>query len=105
MSKELTRLEERLERIKRDLAGLGAMRPGGITRQYRDPETRKRPFYQISYTHRGRGGSEYVRAEHLAQLRRETAVFRRFRKLTEQWVDLALKISRLRIKLAGAPKD
>jgi len=37
--------------------------------------------------------SEYLRPENLAALRSETANFKRFRKLTDRWVDLALKLS------------
>lgn len=75
------------------------MRPGSISRQYRDPKERKRPFYQISYTHRMKSRTEYLRKENLAALRRETANFKRFRKLVDQWVDLALKLSRLKSRL------
>jgi len=97
MSKLLSQLEKRMERIKLELMNLGPMRPGSISRQYRDPETKKRPFYQISYTHNGRGRSEYVRPENLVALRRETANFKRFRKLADQWVELSLKTSQLRV--------
>ena len=78
--------------------GLGPMRPGSLSRQFRDPETKKRPFYQISYTHKGRGRSEYVRPECLAQIRRETANFKQFRKLADQWVALSLEASQLRVR-------
>jgi len=98
MSKTLSQLEEAIERIKGELMVLGPMRPGSLSRQYRDPKTKKRPFHQISYTYKGQGRSEYARAENLAQIRRETANFKRFRKLTEQWVDLSLKASQLRIR-------
>ena len=98
MSKSLVQLEARIERIKRELMALGSMRPGSLSLQYRDPETKKRPFHQASYTHKGRGRSEYVRPENLAQIRRETANFKRFRKLAEEWVDLSLEASQLRVK-------
>lgn len=98
MTKNPTQLENRMARIKRELMELGPMRLGSITRQYRDPETKKRPFYQISYTHRGRGRSEYVRPENLAALRLEVKNFKRFRTLTEQWVELSLQASQLRVK-------
>ena len=98
MSKTPNQLEARIERIKRELVALGPMRPGSLSQQYRDPETKKRPFHQISYTHKGRGRSEYVRPENLAQIRRETANFRRFRKLAEQWVNLSLEASQLRVR-------
>jgi hypothetical protein len=101
MSKTLSQLEAAIERIKRELRGLGPMRPGSLSRQYRDPKTKKRPFHQISYTHKGRGRSEYVRSENLGQLRRETANFKRFRKLAEQWVELSLKASQRRVRIGG----
>lgn len=41
--------------------------------------------------------------ENLAQIRRETANFRQFRKLTEQWVELSLKASQLREKNGETP--
>jgi hypothetical protein len=96
MSTHLERTEKQIEGIKRELLTLGPMRPGSITRQYRLPKEKKRPFYQISYTHQMRSHTEYVRPENLSELRRETATFRRFRKLIDRWVALALKASKLR---------
>ena len=101
MSKTLSQWEEAIERIKHELMNLGPMRPGSLSRQYRDPETKNRPFHQISYTYKGKGRSEYVRAEHLAQICRETVSFKRFRKLVEQWVELSLKTSQLRVRNGG----
>jgi len=97
MSTQLKRKEAQIERIKQTLLSLGPMRPGSITRQYRLPKERQRPFYQISYTHRMRGRSEYVRPENLAALRKETANFRRFKKLVDRWVALALAVSQIRV--------
>jgi hypothetical protein len=85
-----------IERVKQQLQELGPMRPGAISRQYRNPKEKKRPFYQISYTHRMKSRSEYLRPENLDALRRETANFKRFRKLMDRWVDLALKLSQLK---------
>ena len=101
MSTQLRRTEDRIEGIKRELLLLGPMRPGSITRQYRRPKEKKRPFYQLSYTHRMRSRSEYVRPENLAALRQETATFKRFRKLIDRWVALALTASQLRVRLPG----
>ncbi len=93
----LERTEARIDSLKKQLLALGPMRPGSISKQYRDPKTKKRAFYQISYTHQMRSRSEYVRPEHLAVLRQETAAFKRFKKLVNQWIDLALKASQLRV--------
>jgi hypothetical protein len=98
MSTPLRRMEEKIEGIKQELLALGPMRPGSITRQYRLPKERERPFYQISYTHRMKSRSEYLRPENLAAVRRETANFKRFRKLVAHWVDLALQLSQLKTR-------
>ncbi len=104
MSNAIAKLEEGIERTKRTLSELGPMRPGSVSRQYRDPKERKRPFWQLSYTHRMKSRSEYVRPENLAAVRRETANFRRFRKLVDQWIDLSLRLSQLRSKSGGHAK-
>ena len=96
MSTTCGKIVEKIERVKKQLQELGSMRPGAISRQYRNPKEKKRPFYQISYTHRMKSRSEYLRPENLAAVRRETANFKRFRKLMDRWVDLALKLSQLK---------
>ena len=101
MSTQLRRTEDRIEGVKRELLALGAMRPGSITRQYRLPRERQRPFYQLSYTHRMRSRSEYVRPENIAALQKETANFKRFKKLIDRWVSLALEASQLRLHQAA----
>ena len=101
MSTQLERTEEQIEAIKQELMALGHIRPGSISRQYRRPKERKRPFHQISYTHRMRSRSEYVRPENLPVLREETANYKRFRKLVERWVALALRASQMRIRQAN----
>jgi hypothetical protein len=95
MSTTCEKLVKEIGRVKQQLQELGPMRPGAISRQYRNPKEKKRPFYQISYTHRMKSRSEYLRPENLAAIRRETANFKRFRKLMDRWVDLALKLSQL----------
>jgi hypothetical protein len=56
MATQLERTEEQIRKVKQALLALGPMRPGTITRQYRLPKEKKRPFYQISYTHRAHFG-------------------------------------------------
>jgi len=98
MSTTCGKIVEQIERVKKQLQELGPMRPGAISRQYRNPKEKKRPFYQISYTHRMKSRSEYLRPENLAAVRRETANFKRFRKLMDRWVALALQLSQLKTR-------
>ena len=99
ISRQVKQIEDRISRIKRGLDQIGPMRPGSISRQYRNPEERKTPFYQISYTHRMRSRTEYLRRENLKAVRVEVANFKRFRKLVDRWADAALELSRLKSRL------
>jgi hypothetical protein len=95
---ELGTKEEKIRARVAGLAKLGAMRPGTLTVQYRNPGERKTPFHQISYTRKGRSHSEYVRPESLPAVRREVAAYKKFRRLVEKLIDLSLEASRLRHK-------
>jgi hypothetical protein len=100
MSTQLAKTKAKLSKVKQELLSLGDIRPGSITKQYRLPKQKKRPFYQVSYTHHMRSRSEYVRPENVAILRKETANFKRFKKLVNLWIDLSLTASRLRLSAA-----
>lgn len=99
---ELATKEEKIRALMAKLAAFGAMRPGTLSVQYRNPGERQTPFRQISYTRKGQSRSEYVRPESLAAVRREIAAYRKFRRLVEQVVDLSLEASRLRHRRASA---
>jgi hypothetical protein len=59
ISGKVKQIEGRIARIKRDLDQLGPMRPGSISRQYRNPQERKTPFYlESAVGKRMRGASE-----------------------------------------------
>jgi hypothetical protein len=93
---ELKALEKEIHALKKGLARTGNMRPGTLSVQYRDPEERKTPFHQISYTHKGKGRSEYVRPENLRSVEVELAAYRKFREDVEAIIALSLQASRLR---------
>jgi len=98
MSTELERREQRIRALLARIAKLGAMRPGTLTVQYRNPTEHKTPFHQLSYTHKGKSRSEYVRPESLAAVRREVETYKRFKTLIETVTELSLAASRLRHK-------
>ena len=107
MSTTLEKKEKRIRALLSDLEGLGAMRPGTLTVQYRNPAERKNPFRQLSYTHKGKSRSAYVRPESLPALRREVQAYKKFRRLIQKITDLSLEASQLRHrrkKLRNAPQ-
>ncbi len=95
-TENLKNLEKRIQTLKRRLVEIADMRPGTLSVQYRDPKVRKKPFNQISYTHKGKSRSEYVRAQNLETLRRELSAYKTFRNIVEEIIDLSIKASRAR---------
>jgi hypothetical protein len=98
--KQIQQIEQRIDRIKRALLEIGPMRPGSLTRQYKDPEHHAGAYWQISYTRRMKSRTEYVRREWVKDLRRRIATHKRFKRLVEQWIDLSIEHSRLSMQIA-----
>lgn len=97
-------LENEIRRIKKELSGLGPMRPGTLSMQYKVPAEKKGPYFQLSYTHKMKSRTEYVRREWVDEIREQIEVYKRFRKLIEEWVDLSIEYSQLRMKQAKEAK-
>ena len=98
--KRIQQIERRIDRIKRTLLEIGPMRPGSLTRQYKDPQHNTGAYWQISYTRRMKSRTEYVRKEHVKEVRRQTVTHKRFKHLVEQWIDLSIEHSRLAMRIA-----
>ena len=100
-------IEHRIAQVKQQLTRLGAMHPGSLSEQYnvcgkpgcrcKDAKNPKKhgPYYQLSFTWRGQGGTRFVRAERLAEMRQKLANYKRFRELSEEWVDLTLELEQV----------
>jgi len=102
-NKRLDEIRKRIDKIKAELAAIGDMRPGSLTRQYKDPKNQSGAYYQLSYTRQMKSRTEYVARECLPELRRQIANYKRFKALSTQWVALSIEQSRLRMKLARRP--
>ncbi len=113
MENQVRALEKRIETIKKNLSALGDMRPGSLSTQFnvcgnptcrcKDAENPKKhgPYHQLSYTHKGRGKSEFVKKEDLAEVKKQIKNYQRFKKLTAEWVDLSLELAKLRKSLGN----
>jgi hypothetical protein len=70
MSQKRTRqIERRIDRIKKALLEIGAMRPSSLSRQYKDPQHHTGAYWQISDTRQKKSRTEYVRQESLKEIR------------------------------------
>ncbi len=97
-TQRLAKIEREIEGIKDQIAEIGIVRPGSLTRQYKDPKNKKGAYYQISYTHRMKSKTQYVRSDSLAEVRREIRDYNKLKKLIERWVALGIEYSALSMK-------
>ena len=108
----IQKAEQRIQQIKAELAALGEMRPGSLSKQYnvcgkpncrcKDPQHPQRhgPYYQLSWVHRGKSSTQFIRRPLLPQVRAQIATYNKFRKLTEEWVNLALRLAQAKLMAA-----
>jgi hypothetical protein len=100
------KIDQRIAAIKTELAALGPLHPGSLTRQYNvcgnptcrckaDPAHRHGPYYQLSYAHRRQSTSRFVRAAELAEVEEQLRNYERLRALVEEWVALSTDRARL----------
>lgn len=102
MDKTYTSLQHQVQQIKSRLTALGPMRPGTLSRQAR---ARGGTYYQLSYSHAGKGHSEYVREDYAETIRTEIGNYRTFRELNRRWVEAELALSKHRQRLANQAAD
>src|ERR1035437_2224180 len=73
-AKQEAQIERQIEKVKRDLAALGDLRPGSLSTQYNvcgspgcrckaTPPEKHGPYYQVSFTRKGKSSSKFVRKE------------------------------------------
>ena len=70
------------EKVKHDLAALGDLRPGSLSAQYNvcgspgcrckaTPPIKHGPYYQVSYTRKGKSSTKFVKKEDLPEVRKQ----------------------------------
>jgi hypothetical protein len=99
MKIRLKQIEKRIDRIQSELIKIDAMRPGSLTRQYKDPMKQTGAYYQLSYTLDMRSRTEYIRKEWVSEIRRQIKQYKRYKQLNAEWVSLSIERSKLSMKL------
>ena len=113
------KIQAQIDKIKKELLHLGAMRPGTLSLQYAacqkpgckcvDPihPQKHGPFYKLSYTHGGKSTTQFIRPQFVPEVRQQLEAYKKFKALTQQWVTLALQLSKLELQQArqDAPKQ
>jgi hypothetical protein len=105
-------IQRRITQLQQELLALGRLHPGSISEQYnvcgtpgchcKDPKSPRKhgPYYQLSYTWRGKSSSRFLRAEQVAEMREKVANYKRVRGLVNEWVELAVELERAERELA-----
>jgi hypothetical protein len=101
-------IERQIEKVKRDLAKLGDLRPGSLSTQYNvcgspgcrckaSPPEKHGPYYQVSYTRKGKSSSKFVKKKDLPAIRKQLKNYERMKLLFDRWIDLATELSNSRL--------
>ena len=92
-------IEKRIRDIRRSIAALGDIRPGSLTQQSRTAKGGAYgQYWSLSYSFKNKGHTDYVPARAAEQVRAETENYKRLRELIEEWTELSIELSKLRIK-------
>ena len=99
IKENIAQIEQRIKKIKLELSRIGEMRPGSLTKQYKDPENQEGAYYQLSYTHNMKSKTEYIRKEFVKEIRQQVANYQKHKTLNAEWIALGIEHSRLSMKL------
>lgn len=99
----ISSLETEIQTIQAELQSLGPMHPGSLSKQYQvcgrpgcrcvDPRHPQRhgPYHKLAYVYRGKPVCRFVRAGTEEALGTRLAVYKRFRKLVDRWIQLSIQ--------------
>ena len=104
---KIRELEGQIAKVKRELVALGDVRVGSLSQQSNvcgspgcqckaSPPRKHGPYYQLSYTRKGKSTTRAVPRGSLAELRRQLRNYARLRDLVERWIDLGTELSTLK---------
>jgi hypothetical protein len=103
-----SQLEVEIRKVKEDLAGIGDLRPGSLSTQYNvcgsanckckaDPPQKHGPYYQVSFTRKGKGSTKFVKEQDLPAIREQLRNYERMKELMDRWIELSMELSNLRL--------
>jgi len=111
MNRQVASLEARIAKLKQAIVRLGDLRPGKLSQQYNvcgkadcrckaDPPQKHGPYYQLSFTRKGKSSTQFVREEDLAVVRQQLRNYQRLQELIDRWITLGMELSRLKLPSA-----
>ena len=109
MEKRTAALEAQIEKVKQELLTLEDLRPGSLSKQYNvcgsancrckdDPPQKHGPYYQLSFTRKGRSGTKFIKKPHLTMVRKQLKNYARLRTLVDRWIELSTELCQLKVE-------
>ncbi len=109
MNSRIRVLQRQIDKVKRDLVQLESLRFGSLSKQYNvcsslgcrckaSPPDKHGPYYQISYTRKGKSSTRSVKREDLVEVKKQIRNYARLRILVDRWVDLETELSMLQLQ-------
>ena len=114
VNRRIQAIEAKIQHLKDQLAALGPLRPGSLSRQYHvcrkpgcrcqdaDHPKRHGPYYHLDYVHHGKKTTRFIRPAQLQEVRQQLATFKTLRRLVDRWITLGLERAEL---LRQAPPE
>ena len=110
MAKKICTLEAQIERIKHDLASLSDLRPGSLSKQYNvcgnpkcrckeDPPRKHGPYYQLSFTRKGRSRTKFIKKPQLLMVKDQLKNYKKLRTLVDHWIELSTELCQQKLEL------
>ena len=102
-------MEREIERLKRQILRIGVLRPGNLSQQYNvcgkancsckaDPPVKHGPYYQLSYSRKGKSSTRFIQKHHVATIQKELKNYAKLRELVDRWISASMQISDLKLK-------
>ena len=96
---------KRIDQLKKKLAGLGPMLPGSLSKQWnvcsspgcscrKYKSKRHGPYYQLSFTVRGRSSTLFVKKDDVPEVRRRIRRYKAFKKLCAELTQASIDLAR-----------
>lgn len=100
MSNKILQATKRIVEIKKKMQSIGPMRPGKLSRQVRKNTKGEDygSYWQLSYTYKMKSKTLYIPEELVPKVTEQNKELRRFKDLTEEWIDLALFLAQTELE-------
>ncbi len=100
---------KKIDIIKKQLGDVDDFRLGTLSQQFNvcgnptcrckaNPPQKHGPYYQVSFTRKGKSSSRFVKDDDLELIVRQIDDYKKFRNLVDSWIDLSTQLADIRLE-------